>query len=239
MKKAGNRLWKKVSEIDEEEMQGLATETYGQAGTICYTTTEYASSAHGIANTNARVFELHHHPNPSQLPGWWPSSPETSSKRPLAGLKVVDLTRVIAAPAISRGLAELGASVMRITAPHIQDYSGLHCDLNRGKWNCFLDFRKEELERARGLVRDADVVVMGYRPGVLDKFGFGEESVIKLCGEVEGRGRGVVVRENYYGWHGEWRGRSGWQQISDAVCFDCISFRWESDDNNGKVELWC
>jgi crotonobetainyl-CoA:carnitine CoA-transferase CaiB-like acyl-CoA transferase len=70
---------------------------------------------------------------------------------------------------------------MRIIVPHIQDYSNIHCDLNWGKWNCFLDFRKEkDLEKAKELIKGADVVVIGYRPGVLDKYGLGEERVIKL-----------------------------------------------------------
>jgi crotonobetainyl-CoA:carnitine CoA-transferase CaiB-like acyl-CoA transferase len=51
-------------------------------------------------------------------------------RRPLAGLKVLNITRVIAAPVIGRGLAEMGASMIRVTAPHICDYSALHCDPN-------------------------------------------------------------------------------------------------------------
>ena len=98
------------------------------------------------------------------------------------GLKVVDLTRVIAGPAISRGLAELGASVMRVTAPHLSDFTGLHPDLNWGKWNCCLDLRnKEDQNKLRDLIVDADVIVDGYRPGVFDKYGFGVEGVLKLC----------------------------------------------------------
>lgn len=114
---------------------------------------------------------------------------EESTHRPLAGLKVVDLTRVIAGPAISRGLTELGASVMRITAAHLCDRSVLHPDLNHGKWNAFLDPRSEADRAAlRKLVLGADVFVQGYRPGVLDKYGFGERDVIEMCRE---RGTGI------------------------------------------------
>jgi len=121
-------------------------------------------------------------PSANQPPCWWPDSPETSAQRPLAGLKVLDLTRVIAAPAVTRGLAELGASVMRITAPHLSDYNLLLCDLNWGKWNSQLDFRKEEdREKLRALVLEADIVVQGYRPGVLDKYGFSQEGLLENC----------------------------------------------------------
>ena len=55
----------------------------------------------------------------------------------------------------------------------------------------------------------------GYRPGVMEKWGFGKDDILKM---FKGKKRGVVyVRENCYGWNGPWMGRSGWQQISDAV----------------------
>lgn len=200
-----------------EELQAMA-DTNRQAGTICWTTDEFKHTPHGQANAEAGLFEISSHPNPTQRPGWWPEAPTSPSspKRPLAGLKVVDLTRVIAGPAVSRGLAELGASVMRVTAPHLCDMSVLHPDLNHGKWNASLDLR-DAADRAalRALVLEADVFVQGYRPGVLDKYGFGEADVIAMCRE---RGRGIIYSgENCYGWHGPWMGRSGWQQISDAV----------------------
>lgn len=205
----------KIGQIDAEEMQKLASDVYKQAGTICWTKEEYKISEHGKANAHVGLYEIHSVENKKQKPSWWPETPETSAKRPLAGLKVVDLTRVIAAPAVTRGLAELGASVMRITAKHITDMSGLHCDLSWGKWNAHLDLREErDREKLRELVRDADVVVQGYRPGVLDKYGFSLDGLLELTKDRE-RGL-IVVRENCYGWQGPWSYRSGWQQISDA-----------------------
>ncbi|RDW62021.1 alpha-methylacyl-CoA racemase-2 [Coleophoma cylindrospora] len=213
----------KISQITSHDLQHLATDIYRQAGTICWTAEEFQASEHGQANAHVNLFDIHSHPSPTQLPGWWAPSPLTSAQRPLAGLKVLDITRVIAAPAITRGLAELGASVMRVTAPHLVDFSSLHCDLNWGKWNCCLDFTKEEDRvKLRELILEADVVVEGYRPGVLDKWGLGKENVLELCRE---RKRGVVyVRENCYGWNGPWMGRSGWQQISDACCGVSMAF---------------
>lgn len=161
-------------------MQHLASDVYKQAGTICWTTEEYLASEHGKANPHVGLFEIHPHPNPTQKAFWWPDSPLTSVKRPLAGLKVLDITRVIAALAITCGLAEMGVSVMRVTAPHLTDFSSLHCDLNWGRWNCCLDFRKEEDKaKMRDLVLEVDVVVSEYRPGVLDKWDFGQEDVLR------------------------------------------------------------
>lgn len=95
----------------------------------------------------------------------------------------------------------MGASVMRITAEHLPDFSMLHPDLNWGKWNAFLDLRTEKDRKVlRELVLEADVVVSGYRPGVMEKYGFGPEDILELC---KNRPRGVIVaRENCYGWHG-------------------------------------
>lgn len=188
-----------------------------QAGTIAYTSEEYLKSEHGKRNGKVGLYTVQEHRKISQPASWWPETSETSPKRPLSGLKVVDLTRVIAGPAITRGLAEMGASIMRVTAPHITDMSAAHQDLNWGKWNCQLDLRSaEDRDRLIALIKEADVVVDGYRPGVMDKWGFGREAVLDM---VRDRERGIIhVRENCYGWDGPWKGRSGWQQISDAVC---------------------
>jgi crotonobetainyl-CoA:carnitine CoA-transferase CaiB-like acyl-CoA transferase len=216
---SGEDSWKpyeeRVAQHDSDELQRLASDVYKQAGTICWTTDEYRNSEHGKANAHVGLYEMHPVKSEKQPPSWWPGIPETSASRPLAGLKVVDLTRVIAAPAATRGLAELGASVMRVTASHITDISVLHCDLSWGKWNAHLDFREEaDREKLRALVREADVVVQGYRPGVLDKYGFSLDGLLELTKDRE-RGL-IVVRENCYGWNGPWSYRSGWQQISDA-----------------------
>tara|TARA_R110002003_G_scaffold228_14_gene16690 strand:+ start:4974 stop:6449 length:1476 start_codon:yes stop_codon:yes gene_type:complete len=207
----------KMAQIESKEMQRLASDVYRQAGTICWTTEEFKKSEHGKANAHVGLYEIHSVENKKQPACWWPDSPETSARRPLAGLKIVDLTRIIAAPAMTRGLAELGASVMRVTGEHLCDMSNLHVDLSWGKWSSHLDFRKaEDLEKLRALIREADVVVQGYRPDVLNKYGLGMDDLLKLTKDRE-RGL-IVVRENCYGWNGPWSYRSGWQQISDACC---------------------
>lgn len=129
---------------------------------------------------------------------------------------MIDLTRVIARPAISRGLAKLGASAIRVIGPELVDLSPLHLNLNHGKWNTILDLKNEnDRKKLRDLVLEADVFLQGYRPHVLDKYGFGEKDILDICKERE---RGIIyARENCYGWSGPWKDRSGWQQISDAV----------------------
>lgn len=60
------------------------------------------------------------------------------------------------------------------------------------------------------------MLILRYRPGCLERLGFGREAVKQIIGNRGGRGI-VYVRENAYGWHGPWAGRSGWQQISDCL----------------------
>lgn len=216
--KAFDRIQKKVFEHDAAELDELMNEKYRQAGTIAYTVDEYFSTESGKANGSVGLYELSQVPGSTQPPSWWPENRglPSSPKRPLAGLKVVDLTRVIAGPAITRGLAELGASVMRVVSPHISDLTPVLHDLSWGKWNAFLHLKDEaDKEKLRQLILEADIIVDGYRPGVMERLGFGRQTVFDL---VRNRDRGIIyVGENCYGWHGPWSHRTGWQQISDAV----------------------
>lgn len=222
------RIQKAVSEHNSTELDELMNEKYRQAGTIAYTSAEYFASEHGKAAGQAGLFEISRDPKSQQAPSWWDdnASNPASPRRPLAGLKVVDLSRVIAAPSITRGLAEMGASVMRVVSPHVTDLTAVLQDLNWGKWTAFLHLKDEaDKEKLRALIREADVVVDGYRPGVMDRLGFGREAVFDL---VKDRPRGIIyVRENCYGWHGPWTHRSGWQQISDAVSFALYELEME------------
>ncbi|GKZ95777.1 hypothetical protein CBS63078_7420 [Aspergillus niger] len=217
MSDAVDLIQERVLEFDSQELDVLMNGKFRQAGTICYTADEFKNTEHGKQNAHAGLYELQHLPNKAQKPVWWNSTPQTGVSRPLAGLKVLDLTRVIAGPSISRGLAEYGASIMRVTGPGVLDIYAIHADLNWGKWNCSIDLKTEQgKEELRLLIREADVILDGYRPGVLEKLGFGRDAVLEL---VKDRPFGLIyVRENCYGWHGPWQGRSGWQQISDAVC---------------------
>ncbi|KAF5963418.1 alpha-methylacyl racemase [Fusarium coicis] len=213
---------KAVAKYTSSELHQLI-ESVNQAGCLAQSIEEFAASEQGKSNAHVGLFEVHDYPNRHQKASWWPASSLTSPRRPLAGLKVVDLSRIIAAPTISRGLAELGASVMHVSATHLPDAGWLHADLNWGKWTTRLDLR-EEGDRAKlsALVLEADVVVSGYRPGVLAKYGFGCDDIIQVCAK---RDRGIiVVRENCYGWYGPDKDKGGWQQLSDAQTGVSLSY---------------
>ena len=98
--------------------------------------------------------------------------PLLHAPRPNSGIRVVDLTHVIAGPIAARSFAEHGADVLHISAPHLPDPNPLITDTGLGKRNAYLDLRQADaLDTMRGLLRSSDVFVQSYRPGSLDRFG--------------------------------------------------------------------
>ncbi|PGH08798.1 hypothetical protein AJ80_07755 [Polytolypa hystricis UAMH7299] len=176
--KVVRRYQNTVEKFSATELDTLMNNQYCQAGRVTWTSDEYFASEHSKANAHIELYTVESKEYPAQIPSWWPAIPKTSAKQPLAGLKVVDLTRIIAGPSITRGLAEMGAQVMRVTAEHINNLSQLHHDLNWGKWNCYLNLRlAEDKEKLRSSILDTDVVVDGYRPGIMAKWGFSREDI--------------------------------------------------------------
>ncbi|QCQ16731.1 CoA transferase [Microbacterium sp. RG1] len=127
--------------------------------------------------------------------------------RPLAGLRVLDLTRVIAGPAATQVLAGLGADVLRID-PDTWDEPAVLPYVMAGKRSARLDAKTPAGRRTLSdLLAAADVLVHGYRAGAIDHLGLGEDERHRLRpGLVE-----VGVRA--YGWSGPWAGRRGFDSL--------------------------
>jgi crotonobetainyl-CoA:carnitine CoA-transferase CaiB-like acyl-CoA transferase len=137
-----------------------------------------------------------------------PAEKLPAATRPLGGIRVLDLTRVIAGPVCGRCLAANGADVMLITAPHLPFMLPLVIDSGRGKLSAQLDLRDEPgREQLRELIRGADVFVQGYRPGALRALGFGPEEVARLRPGI------VTVSLSAYGHEGPWAGRRGFDSL--------------------------
>src|SRR4029077_14360140 len=99
----------------------------------------------------------------------------------LSGIKVVDLTRIIAGPVCGRTLAAHGADVMLVTAAHLPSLFPLVVDTGRGKMSTSLDLRQPDAREAlAALVRDADIFVQGYRPGAIAGPTFSPQEVARL-----------------------------------------------------------
>ncbi|MFJ9595425.1 CoA transferase [Streptomyces virginiae] len=138
---------------------------------------------------------------------------EAPRGRPLAGVRVLDLTRVIAGPVATRTLGLLGADVLRIDTPRLPEADDAHADTGFGKRSALLDLaRPADREAFEGLLAEADVVVTGYRPGALERHGLG-------AGELSERRPGLVVAE-LCAWGGRapqpWGGRRGFDSLVQA-----------------------
>lgn len=129
---------------------------------------------------------------------------------PAAGLRVVDLTRVIAGPVATRTLALLGADVMRIDSPRLEEIGWQHLDTGMGKRSTLLDLDAESDTFDR-LLTEADVVVMGYRPSSLDRRGLSPQRLAQ-------RRPGLVIASlSAWGSDGPWAQRRGFDSIVQAA----------------------
>ena len=141
-----------------------------------------------------------------------PPLPLPDGPRPLTGVRVLDLTRVLAGPTCARTLAEHGADVLRITAPHLPSSSDREDDTGHGKLSAHIDLReKDQLETLLGLVREADIFSQGYRPGTLAQRGFSPEDLAKLRPGI------VYVSLSAFGRTGPWASRRGFDTVVQTV----------------------
>src|SRR5438105_4578708 len=132
--------------------------------------------------------------------------------RPLSGIRVLDLTRVLAGPTCARTLAEHGADVLKITAPHIAARDDQEYDTGHGKLSARLDLRQtQELETLKGLVREGDVFSQGYRPGTLAGRGLAPEQLAALRPGI------VYVSLCAFSHVGPWASRRGFDTVVQNV----------------------
>jgi len=140
-----------------------------------------------------------------------PPEPAGNGPRALSGLRVLDLTRVIAGPVCGRTLASFGAEVLVVSSSHLPNMPGLVIDTGFGKLSASLDLRQAaDAEKLHGLLREADVFCQSYRPGALARLGLGPE-------EVARRRPGIVyVTLSAFGHAGPWRERRGFEIIQSV-----------------------
>ena len=138
--------------------------------------------------------------------------------RPLQGVRVLDLSRVIAAPVAARTLAQHGADVLAVGASHLPNFESLVIDTGRGKRSARIDLRDTSgPARLRELVRGADVFLQAYRPGALAARGFGAPAL------AEWRPGLIHVSLSAYGHTGPWAQRRGFDslvQSASGIAFD-------------------
>lgn len=144
----------------------------------------------------------------------------------LAGVRVLDLTRVIAGPIGTRFLAAYGADVLRVDPPGFEEVGALLCEVTAGKRRCALQLREPaDRERFLELVRAADVIVHGYRGAALDGLGLGNY-VLR-----QHNPNAVIVCHNAYGWTGPWAKRRGFDSLVQMSC----GIAWRGRDVSGQA----
>jgi hypothetical protein len=170
---------------------------------------EWREHPQGRSLLEAPLFEITHAPA---------SERDAAASKPLSGVRVLDLTRVIAGPIGTRFLAAYGADVLRVDPPGFEEVGALLCDITGGKRRCALNLR-DAADKARflELVREADVIVHGYRGGALTRLGLGNDAL------REHNPNAVIVCHDAYGWTGPWAERRGFDSLVQMSCG--IAFR--------------
>jgi len=204
---------------DGQELENAIHAAKGCAG-LARTAEEWAQHPHASAVAAQPLLEIRKlsDSRPEPLP---------SGARPLSGVRVLDLTRVLAGPTCARTLAEHGADVLKIAGPHLPDSGSAEFDTGIGKLQAFLDLRaKEGVDALRGLARTCDVFSQSFRPGTLAARGFSPEALAKLRPGI------VYVTLSAWGTTGPWRDRRGFDSIVQTV--SGMAFRQSGE---GKPKL--
>ncbi|MGU7785275.1 CoA transferase [Burkholderia sp. PU8-34] len=192
-----------VDAIARWDATALETAIVERGGCAAMMLTMQEWSAHPQGQAVAAEPLLERTKRSSVADGGWQPAPD----RPLAGIRVLDLTRILAGPVATRFLAGLGADVLRID-PYGWEEPSVVPEVVLGKRCARLDLK---LEAGRAtlaqLMRDADVVVHGYRPDALARLGFDADSRRALNPGI------VDVSLDAYGWRGPWCGRRGFDSI--------------------------
>ncbi|WP_175838817.1 CoA transferase [Burkholderia anthina] len=147
--------------------------------------------------------------------------------QPLAGVRVLDLTRIIAGPVAGRTLASHGAQTLLVNGPHLPNIASLVIDNGRGKRSTWLDLRETAgVAALRDLARDADVFLQAYRPGALAARGFSPQALAELRPGI------VCVSVSAYGHAGPWSKRRGF----DSLVQSASGIAWQ--EQHAAHEAW-
>jgi len=195
---------KAVAKWDALELEEAIIAAKG-AGGMVRTMDEWARHPQGIAVASLPLMEI-------IKIGDAPPEALPEGDRPLSGIRVLDLTRVIAGPTCARTLAEHGADVLKIGAEHLPNIGRQEYDTGHGKLSTYLDLREEkDREILRALVREGDVFSQGYRPGTLASRGFSPEALAQLRPGI------VAVSLCAFSHAGPWASRRGFDTVIQTV----------------------
>ncbi|MDZ7668235.1 MAG: CoA transferase [Gammaproteobacteria bacterium] len=215
-----------------DAVAGYSAETLEQAigaaglcGAMVRSAEEWDASRPGVllaARPVVEIIQLDDSP-PEPLPAF--------EGRALSGIRVLDLTRVLAGPTCARTLASYGASVLRVGASELPTIPLFVADTGFGKRSTHLDLTQPDAAQTlRRLLRDCDVFSQSYRSGAMDRLGFGVTDVAQLRPGI------VYVSINCYGHEGPWRQWPGWEQLAQTVTGMALA-QGEDTDEQGRPTL--
>ncbi|MFC1966994.1 CoA transferase [Chloroflexota bacterium] len=177
----------------------------GLCGAIARSAVEWAEHPQGIILQKLPVVEV-------IKIGDSPPEPLPLGNQPLSGIRVLDLTTVLAGPICARTLAEHGADVLKITSPNRQSIGLFDMETGHGKRSAFLNLLEDsDREKLWSLIREADVFSQNYRLGALASKSFSPDAL------AEARPGIIYSSINCYGHEGPWRERRGWEQLGQTV----------------------
>ena len=206
-KKDTVRVQEKVSQKNAMELEELAF-ACGASGCMIRSREEWEQTEVGKAVKAMPLIKTRKEAE-TPVPDWG----KPNSRGPLSGIKVLDLTHIIAGPVCSRLLAEYGADVLMIRRGTFNEQEQKTTELDgwAGKNSIQLDFNiPEQLERAKELIRQADVITYSYQHGVLDKFGLSEADIRKLNPHV------IYANLNCFS-DTVWQDRPGWAPLAEDI----------------------
>ncbi|KAH7082313.1 CoA-transferase family III domain-containing protein [Paraphoma chrysanthemicola] len=209
---------KVVGEIESVTLDNWSNNVYRTPGTICFEEDQFKTTPQWRAIKDEPYYNLIPQTFYTQPPVSWDTVPfDPLDRRPLSGIKVLELARAIAGPTIGKICASLGATVIRVSCSKNTELPITLMDGCLGKISIDIDLKTfDGRKKLLDLIQETDVFIDGYRPAVLEHLGFGRDAILGL---VANRDRGIVYcQENCYGWKGPWMTRPGWAQIADTVC---------------------
>ena len=193
-----------VAQWDALELEEAIIAANG-AGGMVRSMAEWAQHPQSAAVASLPLLEI-------EKIGESPPEPLPDGPRPLSGIRVLDLTRVLAGPTCARTLAEHGADVIKVSGPHLPFSPSQELDTGHGKLSAHLDFRqRSDMDTLRQLVREGDVFSQGYRPGTLAERGLSPRQLAEL------RPGMVYVSLSAFGRVGPWSDRRGFDTVVQTV----------------------
>ena len=185
------------------DAEAFETEAYAQGGVVAMMRSheEWSATPHARALAEWPLIQIEKIGEAAPRP--WPDG-----NRPLAGLRVLDLSRVIAGPVAGRTLAVHGADVLLISGPDLPAIPWLTIDTGRGKLTSFLDLKREQgRDVLRDLLAQADIFSQGYRPKSIAALGFSPQDAANINPGI------VYVSLSAYGHAGPWAERRGFDSL--------------------------